>query len=180
MFTAAMLMIASAAPGAPAADDLRALLTAPTRHVRTLSPVLRRIVELGVLGSPTFARLLADLDHTDVIVQIVATQNLRQSVAAQVVLVPRPRTVRFIRIQVRPEGADSDLAALVAHELHHALEIAASPDVRDDHALSRLYQRIGVGEGHEDEYETLAARETGRQVLRELADRTAQRTLRTR
>jgi hypothetical protein len=178
MFTVVMMLLASASLGARGSDDLETLLTSPTRHVRALSPVLRPLVKLGVLGSPTFARILGDLNRTDVIVQIVATQNLRPSIAAQVLLVPHPRTIRFVRINIRAEGADDDLAALIAHELHHALEIAASPDVRDDRALARLYQRIGVGEGQEDEYETMEARETGRQVLRELAGHAAERQLR--
>jgi len=154
-------------PLAPA--ELEALLTSPLRHVRALTPHLARVVEVGMWRSPTFARLVADLDRTDVIVQIVPSQNLRPSVLGQVVLVPSPPAARYVRLQIRAEGCVEDLVAIVAHELRHALEIAAATWVRDDSGLIELYQRIGECLDPGRQYETASARDTGRQVRRELA-----------
>jgi hypothetical protein len=162
--------VTPAPAGLPLGPEARALLTSPFRHVRALCPRLARVLELGLFRSPTFARLVADLDRTDVIVQIVASQNLRPSLAGRIVLVPNPRAVRYLRVQIRAEGRDEDLAALIAHELRHALEIAAATWVRDDDGLIELYRKIGESlDSDRHQYDTADARDTGRQVRREIA-----------
>src|SRR5262245_38963937 len=147
---------------------ISALLTSSFRHVRALTPGLTEVLIQGLVRSPPFADLVAALARSDVIVNIVASQNLRPSIVARILLVPSPKQVRFLRMQVRTEGFFVDLIVRVGHELRHALEIAAASDVRDDRGLVRFYERIGtrMTDGHE--YETADARETARQVRRDL------------
>jgi hypothetical protein len=57
-------------------------------------------------------------------------------------------------------------AAVRAHELQHAKEIADAPDVRDQAAVRRLMNRIGRSIG--DTFETTAAIRVGWQVWREV------------
>jgi len=77
----------------------------------------------------------------------------------------------YLRIELhrlRPH----DTAALLAHELQHALEIVASGVTTRDE-VARLYQRIGVESRgfRESQFETEAAVRAGRATLVELRRR---------
>lgn len=152
--------------------EIEALLVAPSRRVRALRPDLARLMAFGITRSPTFAQLVADLEHTDVIVHIVPTQNLPARTTGHILLVPQAKDVRFLRIQIRPEGSDDDLIAVIAHELQHANEIARAPHVRDVRALRAHYRKIGFSEGSDREFDTREAQAAGTQVRRELRDDT--------
>lgn len=155
-------------PLAPA--EIHALLTSPQRHVRVLDPELRETFEAGVYQSPTLAHLLAAIERTDVIVQVVRAVHLPLSTPARLLLVPMPKAFRFLRIQVRVEGSDTDLVELLGHELQHAREIGEAPQVRNDETLIALYRRIGFAGRTEHEFDTDAALATGRRIRRELYD----------
>jgi hypothetical protein len=153
--------------------EAHALLTSPERHVRALDSHLADILAEGVYRSATLGYLLAALQKTDVIVQIVRSSTLPLATPARLLLVPEPRLVRFLRVEVRAEGGDDDLIALLGHELRHALEIADAPEVRDDRALEALYRRIGHRHGGQG-YDTQSALDAGKQIRRELYTVTAQ------
>lgn len=144
------------------------LLTSPMRHVRALHPGLAGILAQGVDRSPTLGYLLSALQATDVIVQIVASSSMPLSTPARILLVPNPRMFRFLRMEVRVEGTDDELIALLGHELRHALEIAEATEVRDDRTLTDLYRRIGHRDGGDRQFDTDAAHATARQIRREL------------
>ena len=148
-----------------------ALLESPERRVRAFTPWLDGLVAKGLRRSPTFGGLLASLEQTDVIVQIVEDVNLPLRTPARIVLVPNPREYRFLRIQVRPEGTDDEVIATLGHELRHALEIAAAPEVRSDAAIAALLRRIGYAGPSLHEWDTDDAHRVGRDVRRELRDR---------
>ena len=56
---------------------------------------------------------------------------------------PVPHEQRYVRIQIVNHLSPEDTIALIGHELRHALEVAAAPEVRDQKGLMELYQRIG-------------------------------------
>ena len=56
-------------------------------------------------------------------------------------IVAGPANQRYLRIQISAAPRGVELIALIGHELQHALEVAASPDVRDEQSLITLYQR---------------------------------------
>jgi hypothetical protein len=58
----------------------------------------------------------------------------------------------------------------LAHELQHALEFAASPEVRDAAGFRRLFTRIGWSAGPH-RFETVAARLAEQRALTELGGR---------
>jgi hypothetical protein len=60
------------------------------------------------------------------------------------------------------------MIALIAHELRHALEVAADRSVVNDLALVALYRRIGHISHSTHAFDTEAAEKTGRQVRDEL------------
>lgn len=153
--------------------EARELLTSPLRRVRALDPVLEAILASGVERSATVGALLAALQDSDVIVQIVSSSAMPLSTPARLRLVPKTGEFRFLRIDVRLEGSEDDLIMILGHELQHALEIASAPEVRDDRALIRLYERIGHRDG-EYQFDSEAAHATSRQIRRELFTAAAQ------
>ena len=60
----------------------------------------------------------------------------------------------MIRVSIRLSPLDR--IALLGHELRHATEVAAAPDVRDEAALARLIARIGWAKSR-GQFETDAA-----------------------
>lgn len=150
------------------AERIDVMLTAPDRRVRALDPALASLVADGVRRSCTFGRLLESVEATDVIVYIEADPQMPLSLAGRLMLVPGHYRQRYLRIQVAPHGADEDMIATIAHELRHAVEVAESPEVRDEPGLIALYKRIGHNAGGRHAFDTSAARDAGRIVRSEL------------
>jgi hypothetical protein len=144
------------------------LLESPFRHVRTTSPHLQRLLALGVDKSPTFASLLARLNASDVIVYIEQTGDMPKTLDGRLLLLPLANHQRYLRIQINRSGTPTELVSLMGHELRHAIEVADAIDVRDEHALERLYKRIGTPSASLHTYDTDAAQTTGRRVRKEL------------
>ena len=125
------------------AAEVRAIMSAPDaprpRRGRAMADVLAE----GMRRSGTFAHLVLALNKSDVIVYIESGRVLpssdRRAAAA------RGRSGRHALPAHSGERApgSNDMIALVGHELRHALEVAESPDVRDEASLIALYERIG-------------------------------------
>ena len=108
------------------------------------------------------------LNRSDVIVYIESGRGLPSTIAGRMLLAAGPDGQRYLRIQVTGHTRSNELIALVGHELRHALEVAESPEVRDERTLITLYERIGHPVGGNHRYDTAAAQDTGRQVRIEL------------
>ncbi len=81
-----------------------------------------------------------------------------------------------VMVSIRVPGIHNDLIPWLAHELCHAVEMAAAPEVRDGATLRRLYEQIGGGYRVGDAVlmETVKAKATQRAVLAELRQRAAE------
>jgi len=145
----------------------RVALDSPTRHVRTVDRSVAKLLARGYRHSPTFAGLITRLQHSDVFVYIEEMPRLPAGLEGRMMMLPRAHDHRYVRIQLALRGAPEDSIAILGHELQHAIEIAESPDVGDQEAMTRLYERIGM-RGGDHVYDTMAARETGRLVRKEL------------
>ena len=143
------------------------MLDSPTRHVRTTSRAITRLLARGYHRSPTLAGIITKLQHSDVFVYIEEVPRLPGALEGRLMMLPRAHDTRYVRIQIALRGAPEDTIALLGHELRHALEVAEAPSVSDQAGLERLYERIGVN-GGAHQYDTIAAQETGRTVRREL------------
>ena len=152
----------------PSDDEIDLMLKSPERRVRSTNPKLAKMLALGAHRSGTFARLVAAIERTDVIVYIEASADMPRNLEGRLLLLPLANGQRYIRIQVRSDLPRAELIPLLGHELRHALEIADSPDVRDQAAMLALYRRIGEISSGPDSYDTVAAREAGRQIRIEL------------
>lgn len=171
------LLVTSLAFGAPPSPRSRAplaperieeMLVAPTRHVRGLDRDALSTLERGARRSYTFARLLDTLERSDVIVYVETLATMPNSLAGRMLFAGSAHGQRYVRIQIAP-APDDDMAAVLGHELQHAIEIAEAPEVHDDTAMAALYKRIGQSSGDAWHFDTIAARETGRTVKGELA-----------
>ena len=126
-------------------------------RLRSESPEVRTLIAGAMARSGTMRGLLARLNCTDAIVYVEIT-SAPLVPTARTKLVATVAGARFIRISINISWGDRDRAALLAHELQHAVEIAEEVDVRDDDGVRRLYNRIGRSRGS-DSFETDAARE---------------------
>jgi hypothetical protein len=162
-----VLPLLIAAAGAVATPSPYAVLESPVRHVRATEPYVDKLLRSGFERSATFARLLADLDQTDVIVHIELVPQLPGALEGRMLMMPRAHDYRYVRIQVALCGSPDETIAIIGHELRHATEVATASDVNTLPDLRRLYERIGIRGGPEL-YDTRAAQETGRQVRKEL------------
>jgi len=156
---------------APMTDaEARAAMAAPDRHVRAADKAMTDVITSGLRRSGTFAHLVLALNRSDVIVYIESGRVLPTSIVGRLLLAAGPEGTRYLRIQVNGHPGSSDMIALVGHELRHALEVAESPEVRDEPGLIALYERIGhpTSTGALHQYDTLAAQDTGRRVKAEL------------
>ena len=148
------LLFASAAPPHPSED--------PASHVRATSARLRLLIDDTAARSPLFRELLARLGCTDVIVYVELSAS-PQIPRARTKLVTATASARFLRIGINTSAPPRELAALLGHELQHAIEIAEREEVRDEQAVRRLYLEIGR-QGSADSFETDAALDVEWQV----------------
>jgi uncharacterized protein YbjT (DUF2867 family) len=156
--------VALAAP--PVSMD--AALTSPMRHVRTTNGYLQRLLRTGAGHSYTFRSLLARLERSDVIVYVEPGVTLPRHLSGRLQLVTSSSRQRYVRAEVTMDATPNEIIALIAHELQHATELAAAPDVRDESSFGRLFQRIGHRGATDFEFETWAALDIGRAVKKEL------------
>jgi hypothetical protein len=151
------------APARP--EDILAL---ETRRVRTINRRTEKLLREGMRRSRTFAELVARLQQTDVIVYVEPSFGLPPEIAGRILLQATAGNQRYLRMQVRSTLQGDQMIAVIAHELQHALEVAADPTVVDDAGLVALYRRIGHASLSSHSYDTEAARSAGHAVRDEL------------
>jgi hypothetical protein len=145
------------------------LLNSPTRNVRATTIDAKELVSRGIARSQTFGRLMAALNGTDVLVYVEVTRSLPAAVAGRLLFATTvPGGPRYLRVQISADGPMSMRVAALGHELQHALEVAAAPEVRCESSLAKFYQRIGTEGAVPRSYDTVAAQVAGRQVLMEV------------
>jgi hypothetical protein len=149
--------------------EIEYLLEAPTRRVRIMTPHLAGAVSDGLRRSPTFGAIVRALEDTDVIVQVVWLPHLPRGIDAQLVMMKGGGDFRYLRIHLGFTRRGDDLIALLGHELLHALEIAAAPEVRNEQALAAYYARIGFRLANQHQFDTHEARIIERRIRRELS-----------
>jgi hypothetical protein len=122
-------------------------------------------------ASPTLAALLTELETSNVIVHIVATPPGGKALPGSMHWVTLAGGFRFLRIFIDAQLHPRLRAAMLAHELQHAVEVARAPEVVDAQTFAALYRQIGAATGHDgcaQCYDTPAARRTAQIVWEEL------------
>lgn len=138
-------------------------------HLRGASARERALIEELLARSATARALAAEIEACDVIVYVQMTRTLARARAVTGFVTAAAGGTRYIRITLGAVPHRDDLAALLAHELQHAAEIARSPNVKDDSGVRRLYRAIGEERGAGNAFETAAARDVGARVRTELS-----------
>jgi hypothetical protein len=137
-------------------------------HVRATDASTREWLRTGAIQSGTFRALLGRLALSDLIVYVGTVDRIAGGAAGQLSFTLATPTVRYVRIELAATGNVREMIALVAHELQHAVEIAAAPQVRDPQAMALLYLGMGQGGDHA-RHESRAARVIEARVRTELA-----------
>jgi hypothetical protein len=147
------------------ADTPAALLP----RVRIEDARLRRLLHEGLACSPTIRALLARLEESNVVVYVEVDNLRRMNVDGRLQFMSAVGDVRYVVIYVA-EMPRTRQIAIMAHELQHAVEVAAAPQGVDFDSFAREFERIGHASAARirSAYETDAARRAGEQVTREL------------
>jgi len=136
----------------------------PFSHLRALTPLAKDLLADAVEQSPTARKLIESIEQTDLIVYVqVSIAPHRSDPRASLRFLGGEGPMRYVLIWIDAwESAHADRVAWLAHELQHAYEVAAEPEVRDAEALARYYRRIGHTRGPDGSwFETGAAKEAG-------------------
>ena len=112
MFSVASLLLTALAL-VPLTES--AALDSPYRHVRTQDRSIRYLLKRGFNHSPTFARLMARLQHSDVIVYVEEVPRLPGALEGRMMMLPMTHGQRYVRIQIALRGSPDDSIALLGH-----------------------------------------------------------------
>lgn len=164
------LLVVLAANAAPAmsAEAIRPSADPLLPRVRGVTPRMQKMIADGVRRSVTFRNLIEAVNNSDLVVYIEATNTLPTGLDGRLTFLTAAGGVRYLHAQITTTLSFDELIAIAGHELQHALEVAAHPEVRDPASLAKLYERIGVRGVSKDRYDTNAAQSTGRRVRSEL------------
>jgi hypothetical protein len=135
-------------------------------HLRSADREVVQQIKEGCRRSPTFRRLVDEIEHSDLIVYVEATRQVPSRMQAYLQLAGAAPGVRFVRVAVKIPASTDTLIAQMGHELQHATEVARANEVRDQAGMEALYRRIGDDSGAG--WDTAAARLAGDTVLDEL------------
>jgi hypothetical protein len=145
------------------------------QRIRSTQPQVDSLIAAGVERSSTFRRLVDEIGRTDLVVYIELTPALSKGIAGRLSFLAARGGVRYLLVSVSVRASRNERLRFIAHELQHALEVAADPTVRDVGTFRELYERIGIVSHNGSGFDSIAARETEAQVrldLRETASRT--------
>ena len=138
-------------------------------HIRSLDAALTKTISEGVARSRTFADIVNSLEQANVVVYLGFNPQLRPGLGGRTSFLTSSGKWRYLRIVICPRLSDFQRIVMLAHELHHALEISSSPEVRDRRSLRALYQVIGEPALCPSEcFETASAIDAENDVGREL------------
>jgi hypothetical protein len=154
---------------APSPSDVAAaLFAADNRRLRAASPLVGTLIRDGIRRSRTFADLVNELHRTNVIIYVESSMGLPVDVAGRILFASVAGDQRYLRVQVRATLGRDQAIAVIAHELRHALEVAAEGSIISDKSLEAFYRRIGDSPHAGGGYDTEAARVVQRAVRNEL------------
>jgi hypothetical protein len=134
---------------------------------------MRQLIADGAAGSAAFRALIDTIDRSDLVVYVECRLFPQRELRGRLGLVSATRNGRFAVIEIACYQAHGSQVAILAHELQHAAEIASAPWVVDAKTFERFYAAAGElvnSDTWSRAYETSAAVESARQVLRELRE----------
>ena len=156
-----------------AQDDV--LPRPPQSRVRFANERIADMFRVASARSESFRALVAAIDESPSVLVYLGegegrcgTQEFRSCLHIVSTVAGR----RYLWVHLSSRRHAPDVIAQIAHELHHALEIAGHPEVVNAATLRQLYRGIGFRSCRDDQaqcWETDAAKTTERTVVREVA-----------
>ena len=139
----------------------------PAVSVRTNDIATASLLEQALRRSSTIQRLVAEIQTSDVMVMLALTND--RSVRGRTEFGSAQDGARMVIARISTFLIHDERLAVLGHELQHVCEIAAAPEVRDETAIRRLFERIGDRTSwSRASYETAAAVEIELRVLNEV------------
>ena len=134
---------------------LFALVTVPTAasspnhdpHIRSDEPALVEALHSGARFSPTMSRLVERLEASDAIVYLMFDRAPSRATAGHISLLTASGGRRYLRVSLDRNLLGCERIAILAHELHHAVEIAESRRLRMRRGWRRCTSESGSGPG---------------------------------
>jgi hypothetical protein len=141
------------------------LLIALLFSTRPVDPIALETLDHALAYSPIVRSLVGTLEASNVIVHIQSSRRLPAGLSGTTRFVVSRGGRRYLRITISCDLSKAARAAILGHELQHAVEVATST-ADDVNSVRRLFEERG--EGSDGYFETRAAIEVERQVRREL------------
>jgi hypothetical protein len=148
---------------------------APSR-VRPADAGADALIRAALQRSDTVKQLVAEIEASDLIVYVTEADDLRPDLHGALRFMGTGASPdRYLRIDIRPGNTASPTGlnvaiATLAHELMHALEVAAAQHVVDEASFTRFFREV-AHEIRDAFVDTHAAREIGKRVHFELTGR---------
>jgi hypothetical protein len=160
--------VADAPPGpAPSASPWSAWA-----HTRPLSPGAIELLDIAADRSAIVAGLLEDIERTDLIVYITDSMpGVFTGPKSTMVFLSGDSSLRYLLIRVDSMRLPlPERIAALGHELQHAMEVAAAPEVKSASGMAELYRRIGW-ETSKGRFESQAAQTVAFRITKQLGQR---------
>jgi hypothetical protein len=155
---AVTMMVVTFSPGKEATSVPMIAAKTAWGRTRGVSPSAQALLVEASQRSATVNSLLAELEHSDLIVDVSDVMPGQCGGPASFLSFTHYDGVsRYVLIRIDGQRlSPHERVIWLGHELRNALEVAAVPGVRDSDALAGLLQRIGW-ECVQDRFETLEA-----------------------
>jgi hypothetical protein len=138
-------------------------------HTRPMSPAAGHLLQLATERSTLVRTLVEELERSDVVVLLTfSNEPVARSTHDFMTFLTEAGGTRFVTVCIYWRSAPPLVyIPRLAHELAHALELAAAGDVRDYETYVRLFRTIGR-QGKDGQFETQRGRATEERVRQEL------------
>lgn len=135
-------------------------------HVRSEDPAIAALIADAEVLSPTFRKLVLDIETTNGIVYVEAGQCGFgvQACLMHSVVVAGPH--RLLRIVVNTRRDRAGLIGAIGHELQHAWEMLSVPGLTTSHAM--FYRALGTAQSATTRFETDEAVKVGLRIADEV------------
>lgn len=141
-------------------------------HTRPLSPGAIELLDIAAERSAIVSSLLEDIERTDLIVYVTDSMpGVFTGPKSTMVFLSGDSTMRYLLIRVDSMRLPlPERIAALGHELQHAMEVAAAPEVKSAKAMADLYRRIGW-ETSKGRFESQAAQAVAFRITKQLGQR---------
>jgi hypothetical protein len=131
-------------PGTTAVESDTLVVDRGAPNVRPLQPVGHALIAYGSARSETFRTLLRRLEQSDVVVYVDVGAGLPTGAHGLTRFVGASAGRRYVHVWITARYSYPVMVALLAHELHHAVELADAPHVRTQADVRAHYRAAGV------------------------------------